>query len=357
MISLEIASKVLVIGPEYNNSKGGVGQAIANFAFYYEDFRFVSTYKNKNVGLLTYFGVSLLRFVYILIVNRNIKVLHFHVASRGSFYRKFILFLLGKYLWRKKVIFHLHGGGFANFYNNGNFLQKEMINVFINNSNIFISPSKALYNQVHNVLRIKINHSFLPNVIVPPKQVNKIQINKSKKLRCLYLGAINDNKGIFDLLKEIGKSDFLQNNILLTICGGGEVERLKDYIFNEKLSNCTRFLGFVNGKLKEDLFNSNELLILPSYIENFPIVILEAFHYNLPVLATKVGGIPEMVENEVTGYLFDVGDFNQLNTVLCNIINKPSQLSIMRGFIRDRLRKFGSESVIEKLELIYKSLL
>src|SRR5687768_12670425 len=110
-------NQVLYIGPDHRNHRGGVGAVLDVYSKHIQPFKFIPTYVTKSFAKqFTTYVVAIFRLVYICITDKNIRILHIHHASRGSFIRKSILTLIGK-LFGKKVILHIHGGGFHNYYN------------------------------------------------------------------------------------------------------------------------------------------------------------------------------------------------------------------------------------------------
>jgi glycosyltransferase involved in cell wall biosynthesis len=88
-----------------------------------------------------------------------------------------------------------------------------------------------------------------------------------------------------------------------------EAERkLKERAAELGIEDRVEFLGAVAGGRKLDVLRRSGVFILPSHIENMPIVIIEAMAAALPVVATRVGAIPEMVDDNVNGILIDVQD-------------------------------------------------
>ena len=94
--------------------------------------------------------------------------------------------------------------------------------------------------------------------------------------------------------------------------------------------NNLKFYGWVSGAQKEELFLNSDVCVLPSiWYDNAPLVIFEAYKYGLPVIGSRIGGIPEMIEQDKTGFLFEPGDDKGLAALLQNLS-------------KEQLRKMGS---------------
>lgn len=128
----------------------------------------------------------------------------------------------------------------------------------------------------------------------------KFKMDKKKKY-ILYIGRITSAKGITELLnamKQIQRED-----IELLLIGGGkekDVQWYKRYADKKKINNA-RFIGQIYGKEKLDYLSAVDCLILPSYTEGAPVVLMEAMAKNLPVIATDVGGISIMIKDGQEG--------------------------------------------------------
>jgi glycosyltransferase involved in cell wall biosynthesis len=101
-----------------------------------------------------------------------------------------------------------------------------------------------------------------------------------------------------------------------------------------------------------------DLLILPSRAEGLPNVILEAFAYGKPVVATGVGGIPELVENEKNGFLVPPANPDLLAKAIARCVGSPDMLHAMGTAGREKvIAEFTFEQQNTKLQAIYDCLL
>ena len=173
------------------------------------------------------------------------------------------------------------------------------------------------------------------------------------------MGQILKAKGIFDLVEVINNNrDEYEGKLVLDIGGGMcEEDVLRDILQKEKLQKLVHFHGWVSGQKKIQLLNLANAFILPSYTEGVPISILEAESYGLPILATVVGGIPEIVENDNNGILFQPGDNVAIKESIDKILHNH-QLSNDMG-INSQKRSYVHLPIYVENELskIYNSLI
>ncbi len=136
------------------------------------------------------------------------------------------------------------------------------------------------------------------------KEKNKLRIKLGleKNIKyLLYVGRIKTTKGIKELLNAYKK--IRNDNVKLLLLGGSsEIKIFEEYSKINNIKN-VEFLGSVYGKKRLDYFDACDFLILPSYTEGAPVVIMEAIAKNLPVIATNVGGINKMIENGREGII------------------------------------------------------
>lgn len=130
----------------------------------------------------------------------------------------------------------------------------------------------------------------------------------------LFVGSIDSRKGIFDSLAVLEEMDI---PYALHVCGGfGNAGNEAEFnAYREKLGSKLKFHGFVKGKEKRDIFKNCDVLLLPSYGEGLPVVILEAFSAGCGVVTTNVGAIPEIVGAD-NGVVIAPGDQEALKAAL-----------------------------------------
>jgi glycosyltransferase involved in cell wall biosynthesis len=290
-------------------------------------------------------GINLLPGRFADLIKRY-DILHFHMAEFS-----FPFFSFGI---RKPKILHLHGLRFA-FY-----ARYRLNRIFLKTGfDAYFALSK---HQIKKLVTLgipaeKIVHmanSVDSSVFCPGKQHHNNVI--------LYVGRISHEKGLHILLRSL---KYLKQPIHLKIVGPMQKSDL-DYcraVFDimqrekSKGNHSVEYLGVVNKKTLIQLYQSATIFVLPSLYEPFAIVILEAMACGTPVVATSVGGVPEIVNTDENGLLVPPGNPMALAGAINYLIkNEP---------IRNRLGTAGRKSAeeiydlklqVRKLYAIYQSL-
>jgi glycosyltransferase involved in cell wall biosynthesis len=174
-----------------------------------------------------------------------------------------------------------------------------------------------------------------------------------------YLGRLEWYKGVHDLLRALPLLHGTAPDVRLDIAGDGpfrpELERLAASL---GLSDRVRFRGRVEGHAKEEWFAGVHLLATPSNMwENFPLVALEGLVRGRPVVATNIGGIPDIVEDGETGFLVPIERPDALAARLGTLLGDPARARAMGLLGRARvLDRFTPEGHVTRLVRIYRSI-
>ena len=145
---------------------------------------------------------------------------------------------------------------------------------------------------------------------------------------------------------------------LVLVGPGPDFLNIKKIIETHKLNNRIHLIGNQPNDQIPDWLSAADIFALPSHNEGLPIVILEAMACGLPVIGTRVGGIPEEIENEKNGILIDKGDSAALSRAIQYLIydkeNAKKMGSIGREIVKE---KFSWQQNVEKVVKIYKQLI
>lgn len=230
-----------------------------------------------------------------------------------------------------------------------------------NEVDIFIAPSRFLKDKLSAMgFRKEILH--LPNYIDSEKfQVFEGNVQDENKERSVvYFGRLSPEKGLITLLEAV---KMLQsrgmNNITFKIIGDGPMRTtLESRVQGRGLHNIL-FLGYKTGEELKAEIRKSLFAILPSQCyENYPMSVIEAFALGKPVIGSRIGGIPELIKNNVTGLTFEPGNAEDLCARIEYLISHPAGISEMgknaRMFAEQEL---NAQKYYERLMEIYERVL
>lgn len=191
----------------------------------------------------------------------------------------------------------------------------------------------------------------LPN---PVKTGNKPVEKFYETLDILYVGSLSRHKGpdiLIRAFKEI-EGDNLRLHILGKGPDEGELRRLA------KGDERILFHGFLSGDKLMNMYRMANVTVVPSiWYDNSPMVIYESLMNSTPVIASRIGGIPELVRDGYNGFLFEPGSVNGLRRILGKISEDPSILKELERNAYESSRGYSIEEHVKKLEEIYRGLL
>ena len=329
-----LGDKVLYVAPNIQ-WKGGISSVVMEYQKAIGTFRYQPSTTSENIALtfLSFPGL-VLQFCCQLLAQRQIRIVHIHGASKGSFYRKYTMFLIAKYLFGKKVVYHVHGSRYHLFYKHASRPIQRLIRHFVNNTDCLIVLSdwwKDFFEETFQPRRI----SIVPNIVSATQpQHARYQPYQGRRIKFLFLGRIGDRKGVYDLLEVLRQHrDTLGDRYVLELGGDGETKKLEQLIRQYSLEDQVKFLGFVTGDEKERLLQDADVYVLPSYNEGLPISILEAMSFGLPIISTDVGGIPEVLLPHDNGLMIKAGDQHALYEAVRFFLDQP-----------EKIREYGTRS-------------
>ena len=231
--------------------------------------------------------------------------------------------------------------------------------------NAFFNPAKYLdgFFYVSNFAR-EIQEKYMPTLKGKPNitlyNFSTSIVDNPKEMPTdryyLFFGRLSYEKGVKTLLKSF---QMLPECRLKVVGTGPKEEELKAFVADNKMKN-VEFLGYKRGRELTDLVSGAYFVIVPSeWYENNPMTIIESYSVGTPVIGARIGGIPEIVVDGVTGYQFSSGDANDLQQVVkktsCSSGEEYKALS--RGTLKFAHDNFSKESYFPKLMAFYRRFL
>ncbi|KMZ11400.1 LPS glycosyltransferase [Candidatus Burkholderia humilis] len=302
---------------------------------------------SNSIGALLLYLRAIFTVIRNCLWNRS-DVVHLHMASRGSCLRKTLIAAICLAL-RKPYIFHLHGGGFRQFF--GADLGKagrRWVTFIFRRAPFMIALSGAWKEWIDSTIA-----GTRTEVVFNGVPINNLSRSPANAIpTILFLGRVEAQKGIDDLISAFRRVASIVPDALLEIGGEGAIP-----FYEEKCRDLptVRFLGWMDENQREAALRRAAVLTLPSWNEGLPMSILEAMSAGLPTVAIEVGGVPEVVVNGETGILVAPRDVDALASALAKILSNPELGKQMGNNGRTRQRMlFSTESMGRKCVSLYQ---
>ena len=283
----------------------------------------IQTHRDSNaVVKLWYFGTAILEFILLL---PFFDIVHFHFSEDSTAKRKKILMSIAKLLG-KKTISHFHSYSLESTIRSP---YRYLYDYLFNNSNLVIVLSeywrKALVEELGlDEKKVRILYNPCPQVEPVTRIKDGKVVVKPNNKEILYAGTVYHRKGYDDMIRAFAKVAPQHRDWKIVFAGNGEIEQGKALAAELGIADQTVFLGWVSGDDKDAAFRHATVFCLPSYAEGFPMGVLDAWAYGLPVITTPVGGIPDIAIDGKNMLLFNPGDIDALATQMEKMISNDN---------------------------------
>ncbi len=270
--------------------------------------------KNKGFGKFTprnsWFALKAIFVLFKLLLREEIEVVYIPISQNfWGFARDSLFVLISGFVFRRKVVIHLHGGYFKTFFTESFWLRKKYMKFvfkYVDRGIVLGHCLKYLLEDVLSEDKIDV----VPNGIDAfPFEEIRGERKDNGKFKILFAGVLEQSKGFFDLIKAVPTLARHYPDIEVVIAGRWQGNGLKNivesYVRKNDLEKYVRFVGVVTGEEKMNLFKSSDVFVLPTYyhLEGQPVVILEAMAAGLPVITCERGSIKEMITHKENGFI------------------------------------------------------
>jgi len=292
---------------------------------------------------------ALRSFATALAEHRRVAV-HAHVCARAGFWRQAAFVALAGAA-RCPLVLQLHGGGFDALYDEASTVLKGMIRLALERAACVLVPCESLRAWVRSVTR-EANAVLLPPAIEPGTAAPGARQNV-----ILFLGRLEAERGVFDLVEALAQARGAVPDLRLVCAGEGDGGAVARFAARLGVAESVTLTGMVGPSGKRALLEGAAVLALPSYREGLPIALLEAMAAGVPVLATPVGGVPEVIADCVSGFLVAPGDKAALARLLKKLLADRALAARVGAAGRETVRwRFAPERALAPLEDLYCAL-
>lgn len=206
---------------------------------------------------------------------------------------------------------------------------------------------------VENKITTRNKISVLGNFL--PDPLPAIGNNNNREKYVVYIGRISKEKGV-DVLIDAGSK--IQDIKILILGIGPELDNLRQYSENLEIKNI-RFLGQLEGERKWDILRRAAAVVIPSLCyENFPLTAIEGMSVGTPVIVSRIGSMPYIVQEGINGMLFEPGNSTELSEKIVELASEPNLRMKLGQFGIDLVKREYSEPIFtKKLINIYEDLI
>jgi glycosyltransferase involved in cell wall biosynthesis len=277
-------------------------------------------------------------------------ILHAHMAFQGSFWRK------AAYGWVArarggKVIYQIHPSAFWDYYARGGLLRRAAIRGTLTRANTLIAISNNMKDKLGHIAP-RVSRFVVPN----PIDLNQIpEAVPRDPATIIFLGWLVPNKGVFELVDAAVRVRRNFPDVRLVFAGSKDNGRLREHAQASGLGDSVEFPGWLTPDKVAALLTRATVMALPSYSEGVPMAILEALACGTPIIATTVGGIPEVLEHERHALLIAPRDVDALTAALLRVLSDAELRERMSENNRKAAAAFDANAVAAKLRSIYQT--
>jgi len=286
-------------------------------------------------------------------LRRGDRVVHLHTTVRGSMYRKTICAMLAKAL-RAPVVLQVHVG------------EPELEAFRKRVDPVSLAAFRWAFGHVDKVLSVgaasarEVEEHYgaravevLPNAAPAPVDGPVPEPAPAGQARLLYIGGFHDPvKGGDVLLDALPAIIDRHPGVQVTIAGPGEPPaRLA------AVNGSATWLGWLDADAKARALREADIFLMPSTSEGLPVALLEAMAYGKPIVATRVGGIPDVLADGTEGLLVPPGDVTALADAVVTLVGDPDRAWALGRAAKERVAELGPDTIARRLDLVYQEVI
>lgn len=286
----------------------------------------------------------LFRVFNLLWVGRKFDVFHIHGCSFLGFYPIVLGVLVGNVL-NKKLVITYHGGDAAEF-----FKKYPRFVRFILSKTDFNIVLSGFLGAIFDVYKIK--NTIIPNIL----DVKKDPFIKREIIRPRYI-SVRTISELYNIQLIIDAFRIVKQQLPtaeLFILGDGSCKKpLQAYVNEHEIMDVT-FTGKIDNSEIYDYLAQADVFVSSPRIDNQPVSVLEAFNAGLIVISSNVGGVPYLVDDNKTGYLFESENIEELASKMIKVIENQSQSLEIINSAKLKLVSYSWSSIRLKLKEVYE---
>lgn len=286
----------------------------------------------------------------------EIEILHVHYAIPHAYAGYMAKQMLASENIHIPMVTTLHGTDITLVGNHP--FYKPAVTFSINNSDVVTSVSQSLKEDTLRLFDIKKEIYVVPNFIDVEKHVNPFTdcqrdlMAKREEHIITHISNLRPVKRITDIIEIFDRIQKELPSKLLMVGEGPEKEKAEALCVAKGIEDKVLFLG--NSNEIDKILCFSDLFLLPSEKESFGLAALEAMVCGVPVISSNAGGLPEVNQQGVSGFLSDVGNVDEMAANAILILKDPETLSKYKKQAREVSMKFDTKNIVPLYEEVYK---
>jgi glycosyltransferase involved in cell wall biosynthesis len=265
-------------------------------------------------------------------ISGRLAGVHVNMAEKLSVLRKGLVVIVGRALGLP-VVLHLHAAQLHHFYRRLPRPFQALVRWTFSIASVVIVLGTASRRFVVEELHVPPEKVRIIINGVPDPSVARRRYGESDTQRVLFLGNLSERKGVTDLLNALALPGFDRSRLRVDITGGGDLEAYRAKAAEAGVTDFVRFVGWADQASAAELLANADVLVLPSYDEGLPLVILEALANAVAVVCTPVGEIPSVFVDGVNACFVRPGDIQSIAAGLQRVLGDSA--------LRDMLERNG----------------
>ena len=305
-----------LFGPDGTRADGAGVDVVQEHAVTYDDGSVPHRVRLFSTGLCRVAERSL---------RHRVDVVHVHMSFKGSVVRKGLVLRAARAA-RVPTVLHAHSHGFTRWYASLPRYQQVAVRALLRPDRWIVLGARWAGEYPKHLgidpARVSVLHN--PTVAAPDPQGTTWNWpgtgTGERPVRFAFLGRLGERKGCYDLVEALAllPAD-VRSRIHIVMAGDGDVDGVRAAAEAAGVAGVLEFPGWIDQFTRAALLDSADVLLLPSHQEGLPMAVLEGMAAGLAVLTTPVGGIPDVLDDDVNGLLVPPGEPARLADALARL--------------------------------------
>jgi glycosyltransferase involved in cell wall biosynthesis len=259
------------------------------------------------------------------------------------------LLLVTRYLCRS-IVLQLHGSDPERLLQAGNTFFKQATSLLLRLSDavlVLSSEEQRQWEQFYPEGKFfVVSNPFIPMALHTSTSPYSRQQFPNGVPVLLFVGRLIPEKGIYDILEAFARVKLQLPSHLLIVGSGPDTQRVKEEIIGLGIQDCVTLTGYLKGDQLIDAYQAADIFVLPTYwTEGFPMVIIEAMSFGLPIVTTRIRGAADHLLEDINACFVIPHDPVALSETLIRLLTDPIKCEKMSQTNLEKVKEFDPEKV------------